>query len=110
MAVNSNTSCSSSSSAYSASPSMIHQETNESSPKSPINYRARLYRQAEPKPYPCKCSQCDPNFYTIPLNELIKSPVEYVCRDCQMSTLSYRDVQQHESASGHRRWYNYPQG
>ncbi|KAJ1938785.1 hypothetical protein GGF37_004668, partial [Kickxella alabastrina] len=58
---------------------------------------------------PCKCSQCDPNFYTIPLNILLSGEVEYVCRDCQFSTPSYRTVQQHESTSGHRRWYNYPQ-
>ncbi|KAJ1870314.1 hypothetical protein LPJ55_004746 [Coemansia sp. RSA 990] len=57
----------------------------------------------------CKCSQCDPNFYTIPMHLLFAGKVEYVCRDCQFSTLSYAIVQQHEVSSGHRRWYNFPQ-
>ncbi|KAJ1948118.1 hypothetical protein EC988_005302 [Linderina pennispora] len=57
----------------------------------------------------CKCSQCDPSFYSIPVQMLYKGNVEYVCRDCHMSTLSYQAVQMHESTSGHRRWYNYPQ-
>ncbi|KAI8324172.1 hypothetical protein GQ54DRAFT_296323 [Martensiomyces pterosporus] len=57
----------------------------------------------------CKCSQCDPNYYTIPIHMLFTGRIEYVCRDCQLSTLSYQDVQMHESTSGHRRWYNYPQ-
>ncbi|KAI9506054.1 hypothetical protein BX070DRAFT_72277 [Coemansia spiralis] len=57
----------------------------------------------------CKCSQCDPNYYTIPLHLLFAGEVEYVCRDCQFSTLSYQTVQDHEGSSGHRRWYNYPQ-
>ncbi|KAJ2374366.1 hypothetical protein H4S02_008568, partial [Coemansia sp. RSA 2611] len=58
---------------------------------------------------PCKCSQCDPNYYTIPLHVLFAGKVEYVCRDCQFSTLSYIVVQKHEVSSGHRRWYNFPQ-
>ncbi|KAJ1724803.1 hypothetical protein LPJ53_000939 [Coemansia erecta] len=108
--MNSTGSSSSTSSVYSTSPSILHQETNSSSPKSPVNQRAQMCRQGESaRPYMCKCSQCDPNFYTIPLNDLIKGNVEYVCRDCQMSTMYYREVQQHESTSGHRRWYNYPQ-
>ncbi|KAJ2159166.1 hypothetical protein GGF46_003213 [Coemansia sp. RSA 552] len=57
----------------------------------------------------CKCSQCDPNYYTVPMNLLFASKVEYVCRDCQFSTLSFFVVQQHEVATGHRRWYNFPQ-
>ncbi|PIA16549.1 hypothetical protein COEREDRAFT_81210 [Coemansia reversa NRRL 1564] len=57
----------------------------------------------------CRCSQCDPNYYTMPMHMLFEGKVEYVCRDCQFSTLSYAVVQQHEVDSGHRRWYNYPQ-
>ncbi|KAJ2793489.1 hypothetical protein H4R20_006526, partial [Coemansia guatemalensis] len=57
----------------------------------------------------CRCSQCDPNYYTMPMHLLFEGKVEYVCRDCQFSTLSYAAVQQHEVGSGHRRWYNYPQ-
>ncbi|KAJ2612085.1 hypothetical protein H4S08_002854 [Coemansia sp. RSA 1365] len=57
----------------------------------------------------CRCSQCDPNYYTMPMHMLFEGKVEYVCRDCQFSTLSYTVVQQHEVSSGHRRWYNYPQ-
>ncbi|KAJ2050387.1 hypothetical protein GGI08_005508 [Coemansia sp. S2] len=59
--------------------------------------------------YPCKCSQCDPNYYTVPLQLLFTGNVEYVCRDCQFATQTYQVVQQHEGATGHRRWYNYPQ-
>ncbi|KAJ2766331.1 hypothetical protein IWQ56_003762 [Coemansia nantahalensis] len=57
----------------------------------------------------CRCSQCDPNFYTMPMHLLFAGQVEYVCRDCQHSTSDYYEVQQHEAKSGHRRWYNYPQ-
>ncbi|KAJ2336964.1 hypothetical protein GGH95_000078 [Coemansia sp. RSA 1836] len=59
--------------------------------------------------HPCKCSQCDPNYYTIPLQLLHTGNVEYVCRDCQFATQAYHVVQQHEGATGHRRWYNFPQ-
>ncbi|KAJ2661119.1 hypothetical protein IW148_003507 [Coemansia sp. RSA 1199] len=73
------------------------------------NTNTLLSMQPTDPPHPCKCSQCDPNFYTIPMQLLFAGKVEYVCRDCQFSTLSYMVVQQHEAESGHRRWYNFPQ-
>lgn len=57
----------------------------------------------------CKCSQCDPNYYTMPLRLMTDGKIDYVCRDCQFSSMKYSEVEEHEKLKGHRRWYNYPQ-